>query len=121
MQDFLVKNLPNIITIIVFIGICLVLVKRGYTPKVKEMLFWLVIRAEEMCQGGTGAIKFSAVVTMIYNKLPSIVQLLFTQKQMEALIEEAVQRMKDYLKANPEAQKLIEKGELSKEIYTMND
>ena len=70
------------------------LVKRGEIKKVNEILFYLAIEAENTFGGGTGALKYAAVVARLYDRLPAVVRLLFTSKQIDLLIENAVIRMK---------------------------
>lgn len=103
MLEFIKANLYDILTVIVFVVGCVFLVRKGYESKVKEMLFYLVCKAEELYGSGTGELKYSAVVTWIYEKLPPIVKLLFTTKQIDQYIEAAVLQMKEYLSKNSQA------------------
>lgn len=107
MLEFIKANLYDILTVIVFIVGCVFLVRKGYESKVKEMLFYLVCKAEELYGSGTGELKYSAVVTWIYEKLPPIVKLLFTTKQIDQYIEAAVLQMKEYLSKNNQAKHRI--------------
>lgn len=103
MLEFIKANLYNILTVIVFVVGCVFLVRRGYESKVKEMLLYLVCKAEELYGSGTGELKYSAVVTWVYEKLPPIMRLLFTTKQIDQYIEAAVLQMKEYLSKNNQA------------------
>lgn len=103
MLEFIKANLYDILTVIVFVVGCVFLVRKGYESKVKEMLFYLVCKAEELYGNGTGELKYSAVVTWIYEKLPPIMKLLFTTKQIDQYIEAAVLQMKEYLSKNNQA------------------
>ena len=107
MLEFIKANLYDILTVIVFVVVCALLVRKGYESKVKEMLFYLVCKAEELYGSGTGELKYSAVVTWIYEKLPPIVKLLFTTKQIDGYIEAAVLQMKEYLSKNNQAKHRI--------------
>ena len=107
MLEFINANIYDILTVILFVLLCIFLLRKGYENKVKEMLFYLVCKAEELYGNGTGELKYSAVVTWIYEKLPPIMRLLFTTKQIDTYIEEAVVRMKDYLSKNYQAYKII--------------
>lgn len=100
MLEFLQQYWSSILVIIGFIGVCVVLIKNGYKRKVEDMLFYLVCKAEELLGNGTGELKYSAVVAWLYEKLPTIIQVIFTKKEIDQMIEAAVQRMKDYLKNN---------------------
>lgn len=77
--------------------------KRGYRKQVREILLILVIQAEKAWGRGTGAVKFSEV----YNKLPTIVTLLFTRNDIEQMINDAVEQMKRYIESNSAARNLI--------------
>ena len=103
MLEFIKANLYDILTVIVFVVGCVFLVRKGYEGKVKEMLFYLVCKAEELYGSGTGELKYSAVVTWVYEKLPPIMRLLFTTKQIDQYIEAAVLQMKEYLSKNNQA------------------
>lgn len=103
MLEFIKANLYDILTVIVFVVGCVFLVRRGYESKVKEMLLYLVCKAEELYGSGTGELKYSAVVTWVYEKLPPIMRLLFTTKQIDQYIEAAVLQMKEYLSKNNQA------------------
>ena len=70
--------------------------KNGYRKQVREMLLILVIQAEKAWGRGTGAVKFSEV----YNKLPTIVTLLFSKNDIEQMINDAVEQMKRYIESN---------------------
>nr|DAT14966.1 MAG TPA: holin [Caudoviricetes sp.] len=103
MLEFIKANLYDILTVIVFVVGCVFLIRRGYESKVKEMLLYLVCKAEELYGSGTGELKYSAVVTWVYEKLPPIMRLLFTTKQIDCYIEAAVLQMKEYLSKNNQA------------------
>lgn len=103
MLEFIKANLYDILTVIVFGIGCVFLVRKGYESKVKEMLFYLVCKAEELYGSGTGELKYAAVVTWLYEQLPPIMKLLFTTKQIDAYIEAAVLQMKEYLSKNNQA------------------
>lgn len=103
MLEFIKANLYDILTVIVFVVGCVFLVRKGYESKVKEMLFYLVCKAEELYGSGTGELKYAAVVTWIYEQLPPIMKLLFTTKQIDAYIEATVLQMKEYLSKNNQA------------------
>lgn len=103
MLEFIKANLYDILIVIVFVVGCVFLVRRGYESKVKEMLLYLVCKAEELYGSGTGELKYSAVVTWVYEKLPPIMRLLFTTKQIDQYIEAAVLQMKEYLSQNNQA------------------
>ena len=77
--------------------------KKGYRKQVREILLILVIQAEKAWGRGTGAVKFSEV----YNKLPTIVTLLFTRNDIEQMINDAVEQMKRYIESDSAARNLV--------------
>lgn len=107
MFDFIIANWDSILVVILFVLFLLVLIRRGATKQVREILFYLVTEAEAQFGNGTGQLKYAAVVAWLYEKLPTIIKILFTEKQIDNLIEEAVTRMKNYLNANNSAKLLI--------------
>ena len=86
----------NIAIVIALILLLIAMWKKGYKKQVKEILLVLVIQAEKAWGSGTGAVKFSEV----YNKLPTIVTLLFTRNDIEQMINDAVEQMKRYIESN---------------------
>lgn len=107
MIDFIIQNWDSAVVVILFIMTMLVLLKKGATKQVNEILFFLVTEAEAQFGGGTGQLKYAAVVAWLYERLPVVVRLLFTEKQIDLLIENAVIRMKKYLDSNKDAKILI--------------
>lgn len=107
MLDFIIDNWDSVLLVALFILFLLVLVKRGEIKKANEILFYLAIEAEGAFGGGTGELKYAAVVAWLYERLPAVVRLLFTSKQIDLLIENAVIRMKNYLNTNDNAKILI--------------
>lgn len=107
MYEFLIANWDSALVVLLFIVGMIILLKKGYVKQVSEILFYLVTEAEAQFGGGTGELKYAAVTAWLYERLPAIVKILFTVKQIDKLIEEAVQRMKDYLSENAKALELI--------------
>ena len=107
MFDFIIANWDSILVVILFVLFLLVLIRRGATKQVREILFYLVTKAEAEFGRGTGQLKYAAVVAWLYEKLPTIIKILFTEKQIDTLIEEAVKKMKEYLNQNEKAKMLI--------------
>jgi len=108
MFNFLISNWDSALVVLIAIVVFFILYKRGSVKVLKQTLLYLVIKAEKEYGGGTGELKYSAVVSWLYDKLPSIVRFFITSKQIKKLIENAVIRMKEYLKENGEAKKLVE-------------
>ena len=93
----------NIAIVLIAIFSLIWLWKKGYRKQVREILLILVIQAEKAWGRGTGAVKFSEV----YNKLPTIVTLLFTRNDIEQMINDAVEQMKRYIESNSAVRSII--------------
>lgn len=72
MLAFFANYWYSVLVVAAFVVLCVVLCRRGATPYVKQMLFYLVTEAERIFGGGTGDLKYAAVTTWIYEKLPAI-------------------------------------------------
>jgi hypothetical protein len=107
MMEFLTQYWDSILVIVLFIVICIVLVRKGSTQYVKQMLFYLVTQAEAEFGSGTGELKYAAVTTWLYERMPAIIKFFFTAKQIDAMIEAAVQQMKEYLSTNESAKAFV--------------
>lgn len=105
--EFLLFHWDSVLSVLIFIAAMVIMVRKGYTPKVKAILFYLVNEAEQQFGGGTGDLKFAAVSTWVHEHLPAIIQILFSKKQIDMMIEEAVLEMKKYLSKNEQARLLI--------------
>lgn len=107
MLNFLLANWGNIAFIAAVIVVAIILFRIGQQKKIKQMLLYLVTKAEKEFGGGTGELKFSAVSTWLYEKMPSLAKFLFTKKQIDEFIEEAVDWMKMYLTTNVKAKAVV--------------
>lgn len=97
MIEFLQANIASIIVVVAAIVGLLVLYKLGKKDTVKKIILTLVVQAEKTLGSGTGELKYAMVVDALYNKLPVILRFLFTKKELDTFIEEAVSKMKDIL------------------------
>lgn len=97
MIEFLQANIASIIVVVAAIIGLLVLYKLGKKDTVKKIILTLVVQAEKTLGSGTGELKYAMVVDALYNKLPVILRFLFTKKELDTFIEEAVSKMKDIL------------------------
>lgn len=75
---------------------------------VKKILFTLVSRAEKEFGSGTGELKKAAVIEWIYEKLPKIVTVFITPKEIERLIESVLEYAKTKWAANTALQDYID-------------
>lgn len=91
------QTIATVIAALAFVGICaglLIIKKRGLSSRAKKILLGLVAEAEQMFGGGTGSIKFSAVLGRLYAALPATVQFLFSEETVASWIEDAVEALK---------------------------
>lgn len=105
MENIFAEHLGSIIVIIAILAVVAVLffvAKGKYRKIAKRILLSLVVAAEQQFGGKTGEVKFSYVAEKLHEKLPFVVQLLFTEKEIANMIEEAVDKMKKFLEENPD-------------------
>ena len=98
---FLLANWDSVLVVLAFIVLCVVLVKRGETKILKHILFNLVTQAEREFGTGTGALKYAAVSDWIYQRLSAVLKLLFTEKDIDTMIEAwgTNENVKNYIEA----------------------
>lgn len=97
MIQFIQNNYPSIIVIILFVIGMLLLYKNSKKDVVRKILLSLVVQAEKALGSGTGELKYAWVVDNFYDKMPGIIKMLFTKKEIDTMIEEGVQKLKDIL------------------------
>lgn len=97
---FLAKNWDSVLVIVAFLAVVAVLIKRGETKILKQILFNLVTQAEKQFGSGTGSLKYAAVADWIYQRIPAVLKLLFTSSDIEKMIEAALEEAKKAWGAN---------------------
>ena len=97
---FLAKNWDSVLVVVAFLAAVVVLIKRGETKILKQILFNLVTQAEKQFGSGTGSLKYSAVADWIYQRIPAVLKLLFTSSDIEKMIEAALEEAKKAWGAN---------------------
>ena len=105
---FLAENWDSALVILLFLAVVVVLIKRGETKILNKILFNLVTQAEKQFGGGTGSLKLAAVSDWIYQRIPAVLKLLFTQKDIESMIEAALVEAKQAWGANENLQGYID-------------
>ena len=93
---FLAKNWDSVLVVVAFLALVVVLIKRGETKILKQILFNLVTQAEKQFGSGTGSLKYAAVADWIYQRIPA----LFTSSDIEKMIEAALEEAKKAWGAN---------------------
>ena len=84
---FLVANWDSVLVIVGFLALVAVLIKRGETKILKNILFKLVTQAEREFGSGTGTLKYAAVSDWLYQRMPAVLKFLFTEKDIDSMIE----------------------------------
>lgn len=97
---FLAKNWDSVLVVVAFLAVVVVLIKRGETKILKQILFNLVTQAEKQFGSGTGSLKYAAVADWIYQRIPAVLKLLFTSSDIEKMIETALEEAKKAWGAN---------------------
>ena len=92
--EFLLANWDSVLVVLAFLALIVVLIKRGETAVLNRILFGLVTKAEKEFGGGTGKLKLAAVSDWIYQRIPAVLKLLFSEKDIEKLIEDALEEAK---------------------------
>lgn len=105
---FLAKNWDSVLVIVAFLALVVVLIKRGETKILKQILFNLVTQAEKRFGSGTGSLKYAAVADWIYQRIPAVLKLLFTSSDIEKMIEAALEEAKKAWGANENLKGYIE-------------
>jgi len=94
MFNFIKFNWLNILIVITMFLTLVYLYRIGKRDAVKKIILGLVIQAEKALGSGTGELKYAMVVDGAYIVLPALIRFLITKKELDNLIEEAVQYMK---------------------------
>lgn len=84
---FLLDNWDSVLVVLVFAAVCCTLAKHREMQKLQQILFGLITQAEKQFGSKTGELKFSAVADWIYQRIPKVLQLLFTAADIENIIE----------------------------------
>lgn len=105
---FLTANWDSVLVVVAFLAVVVVLIKRGETKILKQILFNLVTQAEKQFGSGTGSLKYAAVADWIYQRIPAVLKLLFTSSDIEKMIEAALEEAKKAWGANENLKGYIE-------------
>ena len=105
---FLAKNWDSVLVVVAFLAVVVVLIKRGDTKILKQILFNLVTQAEKQFGSGTGSLKYAAVADWIYQRIPAVLKLLFTSSDIEKMIEDVLEEAKKAWGANENLKGYIE-------------
>jgi len=96
-KSFIIQNAASIAAVLIFIAVLGAMLKLKLAAQVRQIVYYLVVKAEQLYGAGTGEIKYAAVIAWIYERLPLVLRLLFTQKDIDIMLEQGVQRLKKLL------------------------
>lgn len=102
--NFLLANWDSILVVAGFIVVVVVLIKRGETKILKNILFKLVTQAEKEFGSGTGALKYAAVSDWLYQRMPAVLKFLFSAKDIDNMIEAVLAEAKKQWGTNENVQ-----------------
>ncbi|MGP8311789.1 hypothetical protein ACG0Z4_13075 [Enterocloster aldenensis] len=102
--NFLLANWDSILVVAGFVVVVVVLIKRGETKILKNILFKLVTQAEKEFGSGTGALKYAAVSDWLYQRMPAVLKLLFSAKDIDDMIEAVLAEAKKQWGTNENVQ-----------------
>lgn len=118
---FWIANWDSLLVVAAFCLICIALLKRGQTKKLQTILFNLVTQAEREFGSGTGKLKFAAVSDWIYQRLPLILKLLFTQEDINGMIESALEEAKKQWGTNENLKEIVAMGDMARKFVLSID
>ncbi|MBU5438271.1 hypothetical protein KQI42_09640 [Tissierella sp. MSJ-40] len=106
--NFLISNWDSVLVVVGFIILVAVLIKRGEKKILNNILYRLVTQAEREFGAGTGELKFAVVSDWVYERLPAILRILFTAKDIDKMIETALEEAKKKWERNQILQMYID-------------
>ena len=101
---WLLVNWDSVLLIAMVVALIIYLIKTGQTKILKQIAIKFVTDAEGECGAGTGIIKLSKM----YAYLPSVVRILFTEKQLVQIAESVLAEAKKKWEANENLTTYIE-------------
>lgn len=110
---WLILNWDSVVLAALVLVILIYLIKTGQTKILKQIAVKLVTDAEGECGSGTGIIKLSEVVGKLYGKLPGIIRILFTEKQLVKITESVLEEAKKKWQANKNVSTYIENKKIT--------
>lgn len=109
--NFLLANWDSVLVVFAFVALLVFLVRKGEKSVVYKILYNLVTEAEKQYGGGTGALKQSAVINWVYERLPAIVKVFITAGTLERWVDEVVEQAKAEWEKNANIKDYIESGQ----------
>lgn len=97
---WLLLNWDSVLLVAIVATFIIYLIKTGQTKILKQIALKFVTEAESEYGAGTGVIKLSEVVSKLYSYLPSVIRLLFTEKQLVRIAEMVLEEAKKKWETN---------------------
>ena len=121
-MNFLIENWYIIIAGIAVLVAALVAIKHylglptaQQIAAIKEWLLWAVVQAEADLGSGTGQLKLRYVYDLFVTQFPWAAKVI-SFDLFSKMVDEALDRMREMLKANPAVAALIETEQLTPEV-----
>ncbi len=92
--EFLIENWSDVMLVI---SVLFVIIYSFFTNRIEYLraqLFSLVTEAEKIYGGKTGKTKLMYVVEKIYKKMPAVLKIFLSEKQLEKIIEDVLENAK---------------------------
>lgn len=97
MKSLIVLYWLDLLIVIVLITALFFLWKKGKRKQVLYVINWLVAEAEKELGSKTGKYKKGKVIESLYNRLPIVIILLFTRKEIEEFIDQSAFELRKFL------------------------
>lgn len=107
--NFFVNNWDVVLFVIAIIVIILLSIKKGESTILKQIVFSLVTKAEQEFGAGLGVLKYAAVADMLYQRIPNLLKILYTSKDIEKMIESTLSEAKTKWEKSKQLQQYIDK------------
>ena len=114
MLNFIFDNWDSVLVLLTALVGFIHAGKASEMKALKDILFGLVTKAEAEYGSGTGALKRSAVFEWIYERMPGMMRLVITRRNIDKLLNEVLAHAKCEWSNNPnlcELVKLVKLGE----------
>lgn len=118
---WLLVNWDSVLLVALVVALIIYLIKTGQTKILKQIAVKLVTDAEGECGSGTGIIKLSDVVAKLYAHLPSVIRILFTEKQLVGIAEAVLAEAKKKWETNDNLTTYIENKQQSTQGFALLD
>jgi hypothetical protein len=99
--NFLLSNWDSVLVVLAVLAGGVVLIAKKEYAVLDKIVLALVTEAEKKYGGGTGAVKLAAVVDWLYPKIPAIIRLFISERQIEQIIERVLAEAQKKWESNP--------------------